>query len=355
MSRIFKGLSIAPLGFMAAVGMLSLAHANTLLRWTEGSADRGPRAEYYHWFGDTVTERTGKEVEFQFYFGGALMPHSANVAGIGDRAADIGQVIASYTPKELLPYSVGDLPLVGSDPWVGSRAMYELATTSPILQEMFEDLNLVYISQLTTGPVQFICKGMGIEKLSDLQGVKMRASGIYSTALNDLGANVISLSQEDVYSALDTGLVSCNQQYVQGVLPYRQNEVSDQLLMMNWGQVLGFGVVMNKDAFEELSAEQQEIVRQTGYEFVDFYTRAMMRDADAAREKLVSEAGMQIVELSDEDRAKLTELSNTHIQKWIDDATSNGVPARELFDSFQEVSAKWAKELAEKGYPWTRN
>jgi len=342
------------LSTVMACGVSGAAAADTLLRWTEGSADRGPRAESFHWFADTVSERTGKQVEFQFYFGGALMGHAANVTGIGDGAADIGQIIASYTPKELLPYSVGDLPLVGADPWVGARAMYDLATTHPALIEMFDDLNLVYVSNLTTGPVQFICKGIGAKSLDAFKGVKARASGVYGLALADLGANVISLSQEDVYSALDTGLVSCNQQYVQGVLSYRQHEVTDQIILTNWGQILGYGVVMNKDTFDELTPEQQRIVRETGREFVDHYVQVMMRDAELAKQKLATEGGLQVVELSEQDVQKLDALSQRYVRKWIDDSSAAGVPAQDLFDKFMQASDKYRKVLDEQGYPWAR-
>jgi TRAP-type C4-dicarboxylate transport system substrate-binding protein len=45
---------------LAAGAMAS--SADTLIRWTEGSPDRGARAEAYHWFADTVTKRTNGEV-----------------------------------------------------------------------------------------------------------------------------------------------------------------------------------------------------------------------------------------------------------------------------------------------------
>lgn len=353
---MMKSCVLAPLCAAMMGAMAVDASANTLLRWTEGSGDRGPRAESFRWFAETVTERTGKEVEFQFYFGGALMGHAANVSGIGGRAADIGQIIASYTPRELLPYSIGDMPLVDADPWVGLHAMYEFATTDETLQKMFDDLNLVYISNLTTGPVQVICKGKNIGELADFNGVKVRASGLYGQALADLGANVISLSQEDVYSALDTGLVECNQQYVQGVIPYRQHEVSDQIVMLNWGQILGFGVVMNKDAFEELTEEQQEIVRETGREFLDRYGQVMMRDVVAAQTALRDTSAdyhLEVVELSESDVARLAEVSQTHIDKWVADTTAAGYPAQEMLDRFIELTEKYRAKLAEQGgYPW---
>ena len=357
MRRRFMTLAAMPLCAALALAAVTPVAANTLLRWTEGSADRGSRAQAYHWFADTVTEKTNKEIEFQFYFGGQLMGHAANVSGIGGGSADMGQIIVAYTPKELIPYGVGDLPLVGVDPWVGMRAMYDLASTNETLKKMFDDLNLVYIANQSTGPVQINCKGMNIQSLGDLQGAKVRASGSYGQVLSELGANVIAMSQEDVYSALDTGLVSCNQQYIQGIIPYRQHEVSDQLVLLNLGQVLGFGLVMNKDTFNRLTPEQQKIVRDTGSEFVDRYSEIMMNDVKANLEKMKTpstEFSMAVTELSEGDVEKLKAASEKYNDKWLKDTTAAGYPAEELLAEFMALVGKYDAELKEKGYPWER-
>lgn len=351
--------TVAAISLCAALTASAIhsASASTLLRWTEGSADRGPRAQSYHWFADTVSEKTGKEVEFQFFFGGQLMSHAANVSGIGGGSADIGQVIVAYTPKELTPYGVGDLPLVGVDPWVGMRAMYDLATTNETLKKMFDDLNLVYIANQSTGPVQINCKGMDLKSLDDLKNAKVRASGSYGEVLSELGANVIAMSQEDVYSALDTGLVSCNQQYIQGVIPYRQHEVSDQLVLLNLGQVLGFGVVMNKDTFNRLTPEQQKIVQETGSQFVDHYSEVMMNDVESHLEKMKTpstEFSMKVTELSDADVARLRAAGDKYNEKWLKQTAEAGFPAEELLKEFMALVGKYDAELKEKGYPWKR-
>ena len=333
------------------------AFGDTLVRWTEGSPDRGSRAKSYHWFADTVTERTDGKVKFQFYFGGALMGHAANVSGIGSGSADMGQVIVAYTPKELRPYGVGDLPLVGIDSWVAMRAMYDLVSTDPTLQKMFDDLNLVYIANQTTGPVEIVCNGLDLKTLDDLEGVKIRASGSYGEVLSELGANVIAMSQDDVYSALDTGLVTCNQQYIQGLFTYRQHEVTDQMVMLNVGQILGFGLVMNKDTFNEMTPEQQKIVKETGSEFIDYYAEVMLGAINAdldTMKKEGTEFSMNVTELSDDDVAKLRQASQTYIDKWLAEATEAGYPANDMLERFLALVDKYNAELKEKGYPWER-
>jgi TRAP-type transport system periplasmic protein len=333
------------------------AFADTLIRWTDGSADRGSRAESYHWFADTVTKRTNGAVKFQFYFGGALMGHAAHLSGVGSGAADMAQMVAAYTPRELAPYTLGDLPLVGIDPWVATRAMYELTSTDPTLQKMFSDQNLVYISNQTTGPVEIVCNKVNIKSVDDLKGVKVRAAGSLGEVLSDLGANIVGISQNDAYSALDTGLIGCNQQYIQSLIKYRQHEVTDQIVMLNMGQYLGFGLAMNKDTFDKLTPAQRAIVKQTGSEFVDHYVHATLDEMNADLEKMKTpgtEFTTTVTEISPDDVNKLKAAGAKYIDKWLAKTTEAGYPAKDMLDRYMALVDKYNAELKEKGYPWTR-
>ncbi|MEZ5649902.1 MAG: C4-dicarboxylate TRAP transporter substrate-binding protein [Burkholderiaceae bacterium] len=355
MTRTVKGLQALSFILAVGLGLAQAAQAETLLRWTEGSADRGTRAQAYHWFADTVSKRSNGDVRFKFYFGGALMGHAANVSGIGSGTADIGQIIGAYNPKELLAYAVTDVPIVGIDAWVGMMAAYELATTNPTMQKMFDGLNLTYIANQSTGPVEMVCKKLDFKSLDDIKGAKLRGSGPFSPIMTSLGANVISLSQEDVYSALDTGLVSCNQQYIQGVIPYRQYEVTDQLILIDLGQIFAFGLVMNKDSYERLPEKDRKIIRETGREFIDHYGKLLYDaiDGDLAKmKKEGSEFHMTVTSLSDADKAKLSQAADAYVGTWIKQANAAGLPGQELREEFVRLVGKYDAIREQKGYPW---
>jgi len=129
-----------------------------------------------------------------------------------DRVADMGSVIGHMTPRQLRGYNIGDLPLGNPDIWVGMRAMYSLSTTHPVIKREFEEAGVVYVTNFSTGPIQLICTRK-ISGVSDLRGTRLRGSGPYGKIFADFGARVQQLPQPDVYQALDSGLLECNQNY----------------------------------------------------------------------------------------------------------------------------------------------
>jgi TRAP-type C4-dicarboxylate transport system substrate-binding protein len=163
------------------------------------------------------------------------------------------------------------------------------------------------------------------------------------------------MSQVDAYSALDTGVVSCNQQYIQGVIEHRQFEVTDQLILTNLGQILGFGVVMNRDTFDALPQDDQDTLLQAGDEFIDLFAEKLMKSTEEDLVKLQdasSEYHMKVTELSEADNEKLREAAEVYNANWVEQANAAGLPGNELLDTFRGLIEKYDATLKEKGYPW---
>jgi TRAP-type transport system periplasmic protein len=146
-------------------------------------------------------------------------------------------------------YEVGDLPIGSPDAWVAMRAIYEVASENEALVEEFAQHDAVYLLQFNTGPVQLICREP-IETVEDFRGRRIRAVGPYIEAFQALGAEIVSFPQIEVYQALDSGLVDCNQVYWSNVTAYRLHEVADYLVQLDYGQMLGLVGVINKQLWD---------------------------------------------------------------------------------------------------------
>ena len=339
----------------AVVGAQGFAEAETL-RYAEFGPNRGARAAALQWFAEEIDRRSGGELDVEFQWGGALLKPRAVLKGVGDGVADLGSIIAAYNPKEMQLYGIGDLPIDNSDVWVGMRAMYELATTNPHLQKAFDDHDVVYVTNYSTGPVQLVCKEP-IESVAALDGIKLRGTGPYAKTFADLGASVQRLPQPEVYQALDSGLLDCNQNYFYSIKAYRQYEVAPYVMELDWGQNMGFGIVMGKDAFARLSPEEQQAVRDAGSAFIDHFAKAIV-DANA-NDKAAMEAGVDgkkttIVTFPADQKQALLDAGNTYVSGWIEAATAGGAPGQDIMNDYRRLIAKYTKERDAKGYPWTR-
>ena len=352
-----KRLALRATGFAAAIaaGVIagSAAQAETSLRWSDATPNRGDRAEHYQWIAAELEARSGGAITTDFHWAGALLKLRAALGGVGDGAADMATIIGAFAPKELAAYTVTDLPTETPDPWVNMRASYELSTTHPALKKMFDDLNVHYVTNVTTTASHLLCKDKHINTLDDLKGTKIRAVGVYGRILGDLGAEVVRMGQGDVYQALDTGVVDCNQNYPYIIPVFKQQEVAKKLTQMDWGQFLAFGLVMNKDTYDGMSDAEKAVLAEVGSDAIDAFGERMVTATDASM-KLLADEGVDIQPMDAKALAELNAAGQPHIEAWIAAADEAGLPGQDIYDTYVGLLAKWEKTRVEQGYPWTR-
>ncbi len=346
------------LGATLALCSAGLASAEITLTYAEGGPNRGTRAGAVQDFADTVARLSSNDMAVDIHWGGALVSLTATPQAVRDGVADVGTVLGSYDPSRLVGYYVGDLPTQYSDPWVIMRAMYELMTTNDVQKQMLADQNLVYLGNFTTTGLNFECSGdKKIESVADFAGKKIRASGTYAKVLNDLGATTMNMGFQDVYQALDTGLIDCTTGYFYTAAAYKTFEVANHFSIAQWGGIGSFGIMMNKDEFDDLSAEQQALLQAAGSEVVDRFAQAQIEEMVTIRAGLESgDIGRKVTvfDFPKEDLMKLEEAGNIHNQEWVEQMNALGHDGQAMFDEYRALLAKYDAERVEQGYPWAR-
>lgn len=162
-------------GITAAVMALPAA-AEMKLNFTDNSANRGARAEATAWFAEELGKRTNGEINMEIHWGGALLKAKAAAKGVADGAADMGFIIGVYNPGLHPAFLLADLPTQYSDPWSSSRAFYELNTQNQALKDEWSGLNLHFVANVTTGPIQLVCKDKAVAKSTIWRALKCAAS-----------------------------------------------------------------------------------------------------------------------------------------------------------------------------------
>ncbi|MCW5770877.1 MAG: C4-dicarboxylate TRAP transporter substrate-binding protein [Rhodospirillaceae bacterium] len=341
----------------AALLWCASAGAETVLRYTEPSVNRGERAAALNWFADQVAKRTDGALKINFFWGGALMDARSSLKGVGDRAAEMGSIVGSYTAREMLPYNIGDLPVGSSDVWVGLRAMYEIATTQPDVKKAFDKANVVYLSNFTTTEVQLICKNKVIAKVEDLKGVKIRSAGFYGQVLESLGATVLRFSGVDANRALDNGTIACNHNYLYGMRIFRDYEVAKDIIRLDWGQHLAWAVIVNKEVFAKLPEAQRKALVDAGSAMVDKVAQEMIsanENALAAMQAGINGHKVTVHAFPTAEKAKLLKAGEKFIAQWKEKTDAAGYSADRILAAYKAATAKYEAERATKGYPWKR-
>lgn len=342
--------------FTSIIAGNALAGMN--LRYAEGTPNRGVRAEALNHFVNEINRRSDGELTIDVHWGGVLMKYGSILEGVAGGTADLGTVHSAYHPQKMRVLSVGDIPVTESDAWVGMRAMYDLMTTNDQMKKAFSDNEVVYITNYTTTSLQFECQGdTRIKSLDDFKGKKIRASALYGKILSDLGANLVNFGYGEVYQALDTGLIDCSGGYFYAMRAFRTAEVADSVTALNWGQIAGMAMVMNKWAWDELTQQQQNLMRSVGSEMIDFYAENVIKENMDVEKKLpTGELGnkVEVIHWSEQERAKLMSYSGKYIQGWVDDMNKAGFDGQEIWNDYQILLRKYRDELNSDGYPWER-
>jgi len=346
------------LGAAISLGAAGLASAQTTILYAEGGPNRGTRAGAVQDFADTVTRLSDGALEVDIHWGGALVSLTATPQAIRDGVADAGTILGSYDPSRLAGFYVGDLPTQYSDPWVIMRAMYEMMTTNQAQKDILAEQNMVYLGNFTTTGLNFECRGdHKIESIDDFAGKKIRASGTYAKVLNDLGATTLNMGFNEVYQALDTGLIDCTTGYYYTAAAYKTFEVANHFSIAQWGGIGSFGIAMNKDEYDDLSPEMQQVLLDAGSEMIDRFAKTQIDEMTVIRDGLeTGSIGRQVTvfDFPTEDLLKLEEAAAPHNQDWVAQMDAAGHDGQALFDEYQALLAAYDAERLEKGYPWER-
>ncbi|MCG2581101.1 MAG: C4-dicarboxylate TRAP transporter substrate-binding protein [Marinobacter sp.] len=303
-------------------------------------------------------ELSGGELDFDIHWGGALLDYKTVPEGVSVGTADLGSVLAVYSPTKLKALAIGDIPHQSADPWVGMRSMYELMTTNDDLQRMLAEENLLYLTGFSSSGVQFECAGDNrIETVEDISGKKIRAVAIYSKVLKDLGADIVSVTAGEIYQGLDTGLVDCSASYLYTIRALKTFEVIDHVSLANWGQIAGFAMMINRDVWGDLSENQQQALKQAGSKSIDYFARLQVEEMTLVADGLTSgDIGRKVPvsTMADSERQKLVDGSAKYVQGWIDTMNQSGVDGQSIWDEYMTLVAKYETEKNRLGYPWER-
>ncbi|WP_299075111.1 C4-dicarboxylate TRAP transporter substrate-binding protein [uncultured Paraglaciecola sp.] len=332
------------------------AVAETVLTYGEPGPNRGSRAAATRWFAEQVETRSNGDLKINIMWGGALFKANAARQSVAAGVVDIGTIIPDYFLKEMVAFSLTNLPFENLDPWVGLKANYEHMQT-PVVTQHLAKQNLVFVTSYMLSNVILLCNGDGVRTLEDIKGKKVRGIGTFGKVFSDFGANLVSMSIYQAYQGLDNGLIDCSLGYLNASLALKQHEVSNSLTKLNWGTYTGLGMFINKDALARLSPSQRQVLKEVGADFIDYLGQDVMKSDLKAEQKFtqgIDGHQLEIINLSPTDNAKLYGASQIYIQKWQTEAQKSGFDGKALLENYQQALTKYTQERDEIGYPWQR-
>lgn len=249
-----RALALFALAAGAAPAALGAQELSVVGSWSNLPLHQDYEAPFWT---EALPEATGGELT------AALTTHDQMGLGVedvfrllGDGVYDVAMTVADYAVADSPALEGLDVPLIATEA-EEARAMVEAAR--PMVEDIFAETFNAKVLAIAPYPPQIVFCATEVSGLDDLAGKKVRGSGRMTTKfLEALGAEGVSVAFSEVPGALQRGVVDCAVTGAGSGYNAGWWEVSSHLLPIPLGGWDPVVTAMNMDAWQALTAEQQE-------------------------------------------------------------------------------------------------
>ncbi|KZX98473.1 MULTISPECIES: TRAP transporter substrate-binding protein [unclassified Sulfitobacter] len=284
-------------------------------------------------FGERVTNASNGAVQIDMYPGGTLgRDPSGQVKYLQDGVLDIAFIVPNYTPGRFPDNPVLELPGLFTSAAESTKVTWALFQRG--LLRGYEDLHVL---QLANGLPNLIHTAEPLTSLDGLSGLKLRVSGpTAGDAIRALGGTPVGMPVTQGAEAITRGVLDGTVSDWNTYAAFRLNEVAKNHLNVGLGQSPML-VAMTKKRWESLPQEARDAIDQFSYEPLSLEA-AGVHDSIAAdwKERVKTEPGHVLTELSDDEAARFDELIAPVIDNWV----AQHERGEELITALREELAK---------------
>lgn len=286
----------APLAMMLAAGLLATTSVQATDTVTIQYGHVAPEANIYHWaskhFAEKAYEYSDGTVEINIVPGAQLGGDRDLLEGV-----QLGSVQSAYISlaifEGITPVLTGfQMPFLIDNYDTAFKAI-----TSDVAAEALTELEQHGIKALAIVENGMRVPGNNVRPIrapEDFDGIRFRApeADLQLRMFRELGATVTPMPFPEIYTALETGTLQGQDQFLQTWIGTGAYEVVDYMSiteMYTWPAV----ITMNLGVYERLSPEQQDAVQRAAQDAQRF-AYEQLEAIDAESLETLREAGIQV-------------------------------------------------------------
>jgi TRAP-type C4-dicarboxylate transport system substrate-binding protein len=273
---------------------------------------------------------------------------------VRDGLVDVSFITASYTPRRLL------LPLVAEFPGAGETAEITSVAYSRLHWRYLHDASehdaseykgLHLLAVFTHGPGQLFNTRRPVERLADLQGMKLRTGGSIAEAMaRALGASVVvnpvnPNARTDNRELLDAGLADGVLFPQDAIASFGLDGVVKYATLFPGGLFnFAFGFVMNQDKWDKLAKQDQQLLSRFGGESFARRAGKSWDNADRLGNEGMKKAGVRFDTANQTFIEEVQAKAQPIIQNWVNEVKEKrnidgAMLLREFHDELKRVAA----------------
>ncbi|MEQ6250225.1 C4-dicarboxylate TRAP transporter substrate-binding protein [Sulfitobacter sp. HNIBRBA3233] len=343
-------LAIAASATIAATPLAAQENLNFAYGYPANSAIGLAVSDY----GDAVAERSNGELAVTG-FAMSLLSLPETSPGVRDGLADVGFVLPPYYAAEystnLFLHELNQLINLAEEPtgkeplaFTGAMVEYTFNNCPECIAE-FSAQNQVYTGGGVTPLYNLLCKDVKVTSVADLEGKRLRAGGAgFVRFAEHFGAQGVRLPVNEVYEALDQGILDCAMLSAPELTNYNLHEVvTDITLGVPGGAFAGVASAnVNQDKWRGMTDAQREAMLYGGAVMTAATTWNFYTD-DAAAIQNARDKGINIYDPEPELLAALKEFTRQDLEtvSALFTDTYDVERASEIAGEFPAILEKW--------------
>ena len=271
-----------------------------------------------------IEKRTNGKVKITYFPGGTLTPAAQIYDGVVKGISDIGFSCFAYTAGKFPLLEVIDLPL-GYKSGTQATKLINAFYTKFKPKELDETKVLILHGH---GPGLLHTK-TPVNKLEDVKGLKIRATGLASKIVEYLGGSPVGAPQPETYDALRTGVVDGSMSPPEALQGWKWGEiVRYTTLSYGSGYSTGMFVVMNKAKWNALPPDVQKVFEDVSKEYTDKQA-ALWDKIDKDGTEFAKEKGVKTISLSASENARWAAKVRPLLDDYVKSMKAKGLPGDE--------------------------
>jgi TRAP-type C4-dicarboxylate transport system substrate-binding protein len=268
-------------------------------------------------------------------FGGTLAKVGGELDAVENGISEMGFVYTIFEPAKLPLLAVTFMAPFGSDDAATvSRIMYELHQEMPELAGQWLKHKQVFLAALATD-TDYILTTFPVNKVADLKGRKMGASGSLSLWAAGIGAVPVQGDFATHYNNVKTGVYDGLIAFTTGMYPAKLHQVAPFATRIDLGSMMIGALSVNKAFYDRLPPYMQQILRDVGREYTARIAGLLTKLATGFEQKMQAE-GAKFSRLPPEERRKWANTMPNIAADWVKRNEARGVPARKVLTAYMK-------------------
>ncbi|WP_170548124.1 MULTISPECIES: TRAP transporter substrate-binding protein [Ruegeria] len=296
---MFKKSTLA-LGVVMSAGLAFAASAETVIKVGHGAAEAFHMHRALLKFEELVETGSNGEIDVQIFPSSQMGPDREMIEGVQTGVLEMAIPPSSFFAGWDPAFAVIELPYMYSSKDIAFDVLDGDAGDDMLAR--VENQGLVGLGWLELGVRNVTNNVRPVATPADLEGVKLRTMKVpaHVATFETLGANPTPMNFGEVYSALQQGVIDGQENPLAIITSQRFYEV--QKYLSTTGHVFAvYMPVISKPFFDSLSAEHQQLVRESMATARD-YQAELVANEDAEQLEQIRAAGVEVLELTAEQR-----------------------------------------------------